>query len=247
MAGPTVEEFLANKYNWRTVSPIAENRADPHNNAAHNDHDVARKMRHAERENVKIFELTKTTPLADELKARINERIDDWKAKRKTGTQVHLTEVLPWVDEEHRRYFYATDGGRDGHIHALLVLHQLAPENGYQVKFMLEFPDAPSGTIESLNVYAMAAIVAKEPEVHSVTYGTGATDVVVGGRNMGKAKLKLLKKSYEIINKRLKLTNKTEFREKFGATLERVYVCYPWRGLGPGGIKTIVEFMQEEK
>jgi hypothetical protein len=28
--------------------------------------------------------------------------------------------------------------------------------------------------------------------------------------------------------------------------LDRVYVCYPWRGLGPAGIKAIVDFMQEE-
>ncbi|KFY16359.1 hypothetical protein V492_01401 [Pseudogymnoascus sp. VKM F-4246] len=246
MAGPAIEEFLGDKCNWRTLSPVAENRVDPHNNFASKDHDVARKIRHAERERVKNFEWPKTKPLKTELKTRVDQRIDEWKAKRKAGAQVHLTEIRPWIDEEHRRYFYAADGSRDGRVHALLVLHQLSPENGYQVKFLLEFPGAPSGTIESLNVFAMAAIVAQEPDVHSVTYGTGATDAVVGGRNMGKGKLKLLKKSYEIINKRLKLTNKTEFREKFGASLDRVYVCYPWRGLGPAGIKTIVDFMQEE-
>ncbi|KFY55186.1 hypothetical protein V496_07086 [Pseudogymnoascus sp. VKM F-4515 (FW-2607)] len=246
MAGPAVEEFLGDKCNWRTLSPVAENRVDPHNNFASKDHDIARKIRHAEREMVKNFEWPRTKPLPVDLKTRVNERIDEWKAKRKAGLQVHLTEIRPWIDEEHRRYFYAADGSRGGRIHALLVLHQLAPENGYQVKFLLEFPGAPSGTIESLNLFAMASIVAQEPDVHSVTYGTGATDVVVGGRNMGKGKLKLLKKSYEVINKRLKLTNKTEFREKFGASLDRVYVCYPWRGLGPAGIKTIVDFMQEE-
>lgn len=246
MAGPAIEEFLGDKCNWRTLSPVAENRVDPHNNFASKDHDIARKIRHAERERVKNFEWPKTKPLPVELKTRVNERIDEWKARRKAGAQVHLTEIRPWIDEEHRRFFYATDGSRNGRVHALLVLHQLAPENGYQVKFLLEFPGAPSGTIESLNMFAMAAIVAQEPDVHSITYGTGATDVVVGGRNMGKGKLKLLKKSYEIINKRLKLTNKTEFREKFGASLDRVYVCYPWRGLGPAGIKTIVDFMQED-
>jgi aspartyl-tRNA synthetase len=246
MVGPTIEEFLGDKCNWRTLSPIAENRADPHNNLVPKDRDIARKIRHAERQNVKNFEWVKSEPLPTELKARVNERIDEWKTSRDGGTQVHLTEVRPWIDEEHRRYFYATNGSRDGHIHALLVLHQLAPENGYQVKFSLEFPGAPSGTIESLNLFAMAAIVARDPEVHSITYGTGATDVLVGGRNLGKAKLKLLKKSYASINTRLKLTNKTQFREKLGASVERVYVCYPRRGLGPGGIKAIMDFMQEE-
>ncbi|KFY27476.1 hypothetical protein V493_03460 [Pseudogymnoascus sp. VKM F-4281 (FW-2241)] len=247
MAGPAIEEFLGVKCNWRTLSPVAENRVDPHNNFAAKDRDIARKMRHAEREGVKNFQWPKTTPLPDELKERINKRIDEWKARRKAGAQVHLTEIRPWIDEEHRRYFYAADGSRDGRVHALLVLHQLSPQNGYQVKFLLEFPGAPSGTIESLNMFAMAAIVTQEPDVKSITYGTGATDDVVGGRNMGKGKLKLLKRSYEMINKRLRLTNKTEFREKLGASKDRVYVCYPWRGLGPGGIKTIVDFMQEER
>ncbi|KFZ22686.1 hypothetical protein V502_02836 [Pseudogymnoascus sp. VKM F-4520 (FW-2644)] len=101
----------------------------------------------------------------------------------------------------------------------------VGPENGYQVKFSLEFPSAPSGTIESLNLFAMAAIVARDPEVHSITYGTGATGVLVGGRNLRKAKLKLLKNSYAVINTRLSLTNKTEYREKLGASVERVYAA----------------------
>lgn len=246
MAGPAIEEFLGDKCNWRTLSPVAENRVDPHNNFALKNHDLARKIRHAERERVKNFQWPRTKPLSDEFKEQVNQRINEWKERRKVGVQVHLTEIRPWIDEEHRRYFYAADGSRDGRVHGLLVLHQLAPQNGYQVKFSLEFPGAPSGTIESLNVFAMAAMVAQEPDLHSITYGTGATDDVVGGRNMGKGKLKLMKKTYEVLNRRLKLTNKTEFREKFGASLDRVYVCYPWRGLGPGGIKTIVDFMQEE-
>lgn len=245
MVGGTIEEYLGDKYNWRTLSPIAEQRADPRISPASKDHDVARKIRHAERQNIKTYEWLYTEPLPPDLTARIDDRIADWQAHRK-GAQVHLTEIRPWIDQEHRRYYYSGEGSKDGRVHALLVLHQLAPEHGYQVKFSLEFPGAPSGTIEALNAFAMAAIVAREPEVRGITYGTGATQKLVGGRNLGKNKLKVLKKSYHAINKRLKLTNKTDFREKLGAHEERVYVCYPRRGLGPLGIKAIVDFMQEE-
>jgi len=246
MIGDAIEEYLGDKYNWRTLSPIAEDRVDPRLNQALRDHDLARKIRHAEHEKVKNFEHAPTEPLPEDLVRRIDARIREWKKGRR-GTQVHLTEIMPWVDQAHRRYYYAASGNKDGRIEALVVLHQLAPEHGYQVKFSLEFPGAPSGTIESLNVFAMAAIVAREPEVRSMTYGTAATEDLVGGRNLGRAKVGMLKRSYETINGRLRLRGKREFREKLGAREERVYLAYPRGGLGAAGIKAILDFMQEQK
>jgi len=37
-----------------------------------------------------------------------------------------------------------------------------------------------------------------------------------GGRDLGKTKVRALKKAYEAINKQFKLTNKSEFRDKMG-------------------------------
>ena len=67
-----------------------------------------------------------------------------------------------------------------------------------------------------------------------------------GGRNLGKTKTKALRKAYEAINKQFKLTNKSEFREKMGVRNEPVYVCYPRGGLGAGGIRAIMGFLEEE-
>jgi hypothetical protein len=242
MADSSIEEYLGEKFNWRTLSTVAENRIDPRNNPALQDHELLRKVRHAEKEGVKNFDVPSTAPVPDPLRERIDSRIVDWKSNRK-GRQVHLTEIRPWIDQEHRRYFYAAEGSRDGKIHALVVLHQLSPQNGWQLKFSLEFPGAPSGTIESLNIFSMAAIAAEDKDVKTLTYGTGATAVLVGGRNIGKKKVAVLKKTYEAISKRLGLRNKSEWRERLGAKEERVYVCYPRRCMGPGGIKTILDFM----
>jgi nondiscriminating aspartyl-tRNA synthetase len=241
-----LEEYLGEKFLWRTLACIAEERADPRNNPAAKDKDLARKLRHAESEGVKEVEIPANEPVPDELKARIDARIQDWQTARKgRGSQVHLTEIRPWVDETHRRYFYSHTPSTNT-IHAIVVMHQLAPQNGYQVKFSNEFPGAPSGTIESLILHAMRSIAASDPDAKTVTFGTGAMPSLEGGRNMGKMRVKTLKKAYEAINKQFKLTNKSEFREKMGVKNEPAYVCYPRGGLGASGIRAIMGFLEEE-
>lgn len=241
-----LEEYVGEKYLWRTLDCCAEERADPRDNPASKDKDLARKIRHAESEGVKEVELPPNQPVPDDIKEKIDARIADWHAKRKNrGNQVHITEIRPWVDYEHRRYFYSHTPS-DGVIHAMVVMHQLSPQNGYQVKFQNEFPGAPSGTIESLILHAMRSVAASDPDVKMVTFGTGAMPMLKGGRNMGKMKVKTLTKAYDAINKQFKLTNKSEFREKMGVRNEAAYVCYPRGGLGAGGIKAIMNFLEEE-
>ncbi len=246
LVGPGIEEYLFEKFAWRTLSVAAEERADPRDNPAWKDNDIARKIRHAEKEGVKNIDVPLHESVSEDLKERIDARIRDWQRGRK-GKQVHITEIRPWIDQEHRRYFYAAQGNKDGRIHAFLVLHQLSPENGYQVKFSLEFPNAPSGTIESLTLHAMSAIVSQDPDTKSVSFGTGAMEDITGGRNIGKHRMTALKKTYEMINKSLTLTNKSEFRAKLGAKDERVFVAYPRGGLGMTGVKAILGFLGTEE
>ncbi|EDN95597.1 hypothetical protein SS1G_11475 [Sclerotinia sclerotiorum 1980 UF-70] len=243
IVGPRTEEYLGEKFGWRTLSPTAEERADPRNNPAARDNDLARKVRHAEKEGIKLQTLPFNEPVPDDFKEKVNARVADWQKNRK-GTQVHLTEIRPWVDEAHRKYFYAQ--GPDGTIHAINVLHQLSPENGYQVKFSLEFPNAPSGTVESLLLYSMKQLSAAEPDVKRITFGTGAQPHIEGGRNLGKHRIKALKKAYETIVKQARLLGKSEFREKMGAWNDAVYVAYPKGGLGAGGIRALMGFLEED-
>ncbi|KAL3423405.1 aspartyl-tRNA synthetase [Phlyctema vagabunda] len=243
IAGSEVEEYLGEKFAWRTLACAAEERADPRNNPAAKDSDLARKLRHAEKEGMKQIALPLNEPVPEDLQQKIDLRIQDWHNNRK-GAQIHLTKIRPWIDQEHRRYYYTQ--GTDGIIHAIVVLHQLSPVNGYQVKFSLEFPGAPSGTIESLILFAMKSITVVDPDTKQVTFGTGAMANLDGGRNMGKTKVKALKRTYETINKQFKLTNKSEFREKMGVVNHPVYVCYPKGGLGPSGIKALLGFLQED-
>lgn len=218
LCGSDAEDVLANKYDWRTFSVAAEQRLDPGNNPAGKDKDVERKIRHAEKEGVKIHDLALGEPVPKDVKEKIDQRIQDWLHGRK-GKQVHLTDVHPWQDIEHRQYHYSQT--KDGQICGLVILAQLSPDHGWQIKFSLDFPGAPSGAIEYLVMHALKAAAASGAT--SVTFGGGAMNKLVPGHNLRGARVKVLSKAYSAIATELKLTNKSEFREKLGAQEDPVF------------------------
>ncbi len=231
-----VEEILGGKLGWRTMSCVAEERVGPESTQT-----VMKKRRQAEEAGIRIHELGLGEEVPMDLRKKCDKRIEDWKASRQ-GTQVHITEVRPWIDLEHRRFVWAETA--DGDVAALVVLHQLSPEHGYQVKFALDFPGAPSGTIE----LAIASAIQKlaKTGVSSVTFGTGATTSLEIGRNIDKVRVKIIQHVYSSITQQLKLVQKSEFREKFGTLEDRVYICYPRLGLGVSGARTLIKFFEDE-
>ncbi|KAK8218215.1 aspartyl-tRNA synthetase [Phyllosticta capitalensis] len=241
LCGPDVEDVLATRFNWRTFSVAAEQRLDPTNNPAAHDHDLQRKIRHAEKEGVKIHDFPLGNPPPQEVRDKIDARVKDWLANRK-GKQVHLTDIHPWQDIEHRAYHYAVD--KDGTIAAFVAMAQLSPDHGWQVKYSLDFPGAPGGTIEYIVTHALKQLAAQGET--NVTFGGGASARFTPGHNMKKPRVKVLSKAYHAISQELKLTNKSEFREKLGAHEDPVYVCYPPHGLGPMGVKAILSFFEDE-
>lgn len=241
LCGNPVEEVLATKHNWRTFSVAAEQRLDPSHNKATHDSDVQRKIRHAEKEGVKIHDYLLGKPIPDEVKAKVDARVEDWIKNRK-GKQVHLTEIRPWQDMDHRQYHFAYD--KDGGICALTIMAQLSPEHGWQVKYSLDFPGATSGAIEAVVMHALKAVA--DDGTTSVTFGGGATSSFTPGHNLRGARVKMLSKAYHAIASELKLNQKTEFREKLGAEEDPVYVCYPPHGLGPSGVRAILSFFGDD-
>ena len=164
----------------------------------------------------------------------------DWLNNRK-GKQMHLTQLNAFTDEKHRLYFYATD--RNNEICALIVLAQLSIENGYQVKYALDFPGAPSGTIELMIHHAMQEVASIG--VTSVTFGSGALPELYVS-SMNKIQSTVLRQVYKSLAIRLKLLEKSDFRKKLGAEDDPVYICYPKKGLGVSGVRSILHFFQED-
>ena len=240
LAGSEVEEILSMKFNWRTFSVAAEQRVNPSDNPATRDIDVQRKVRRAEREGIKIIDIPIGTPVPNDVQTKIDARVEDWLKNRK-GKQVHLTDIHPWQDMEHRQYHYAVE--KEGNIAALVVLAQLSPDHGWQVKYSLDFPGAPGGTIEHLVLHSLKNLAVNG--VTNATFGGGAMANLVPGHNLKGAKIKVLSKAYHTIATELKLTKKSEFREKLGAYEDPTFVCYPPHGLGPMGAKAILNFFED--
>ena len=145
LASEDLERVLGEKHGWRTLTCVAEARVDTSNTAATDPQgNVARKLRHAEKEGVEITDIRAGELPTEEVRAEVDARIQDWLHARK-GKQVHLTDVDPWRDPDHRRYFIGRE--RTGRVCALVVLAQLAPRHGYQIKWALDFPGAPGGTV----------------------------------------------------------------------------------------------------
>ncbi|KAF2099831.1 aspartyl-tRNA synthetase [Rhizodiscina lignyota] len=241
LVGHDVEEVLTAKFNWRSFSVVSEQRLNPGNNPAMQDHEVQRKIKHAEREGIKIHDIPIGKPVPEDVRQKVDARVKDWISNRK-GKQVHLTDIHPWQDMEHRQYHYAID--KNGTVAALCILAQLSPDHGWQVKYSLDFPGAPSGTIEYIVTHALKYVA--DAGVTNVTFGGGASAKFTPGHNIKGTRVKVLSKAYHAIASELKLTAKTDFREKLGAQEDPVYITYPPHGLGPMGVKAILSFFEDD-
>jgi len=109
-------------------------------------------------------------------------------------------------------------------ICALVVLAQLAPAHGFQIKWALDFPGAPLGTIE----YILTHVIKKlgEVGVRSATFGAGSTGKLQRVDNIGGFRIMALEKTYNGLTHAFpSFSNKADFRTKFGVYPEPV--CSP--------------------
>ncbi|KAL4983519.1 hypothetical protein BDW68DRAFT_33561 [Aspergillus falconensis] len=240
LCSPEVETVLGEKLGWRSLSCIAEEVVEPSRNQAAMDGELARKIRRTENEGVKIVTLNQGEMVSESVREAIDKRIEDWKANRK-GTQVHLSDIHPWRDYEHRWYFYAVD--KEGTICAFVTLVLISPTYGMQVKYTFDFPGSPNGVIESLITHAIQT--AGRSGVKKLTFGAGATNTLTPGHNMHGAKMKMLQHTYDALAKQFHLVRKSEFRAKLGAEDEPLYIAYPPHGLGQKGIRAILHFFED--
>ena len=94
LGGHEMEEVLGAQLGWKTLTCAAEQRIHTDRNPADDDHDVARKIRHAEKEGVKIINLPEGEEPPPEIHEKIDKSIQDWLAGRK-GPQIHISEINP--------------------------------------------------------------------------------------------------------------------------------------------------------
>lgn len=233
-----IEEILGGRLNWCSLSCLAEERVeDSAKNPARNDPEIQKKVRHARKEGVKIQDYSLNEDVPEEVVRETDERIEDWRKNRK-GEQVHMTDVHPWRDMSHRVYYIARDSS--GKVCAMVVLHQLSPQHGWHIKWALDFPGAPNGTIEHVILHAL-----ENNAGNRMTFGASATSTLIAKHGLSKMTIKWLTKAYNSLAEHNRLTNKGEFRQKLGAVEDRVFICSPRHGLSPAGIQAIIGFFKQ--
>jgi hypothetical protein len=228
------QEVLSQELNWRSFSCTVEQRAQSS--------EAAKADTKSNKEAKGVFKVKQVTP--DEgFRQACDKRINEWKETRSgKGKQVHLTEIAPWEDMEHRQYFIAESSSSSDQsiIHTMVVLARLSPQHGYQVKWALDFPNSPNGAIEATVQNALASI----PD-SPVTFGVGVSEDFIPKAHMGKTRAKMMSRTYKGIVKSFGLDKKAGFREKFGVKGEEVYICFPQGGLKANEWGEVVKFFQE--
>ncbi|EPQ54212.1 aspartyl-tRNA synthetase [Gloeophyllum trabeum ATCC 11539] len=229
------ESYLTDSLGWSSVIAVANQKLNPAQADLEDDKNVRRKMHRMEREGLQVAEIQ--GEVDKETRDELEKKLEEWRASR-SGRQFHLTGVRPFDDMNHRLYYIARD--KEGRICALVVLAEIAAARGFQVKWALEFPGAPSGSIE----YTLSYVIKKmgEAGVQSATFGPGASQHLHSADNVSGVTMKILEKSYNGIASRFNLTNKSLFRTKFGVEEEPLYVCYPKGGIGLKGVKAILDY-----
>lgn len=127
LINPATEEVLGERLGWKSISCVAEERVDPTKHSAESDPEVAKKIRQAQNNGLKITDIDSKEPVPEAVKEKCNARVKDWLSNRK-GTQIHLSNIDLFRDEKHRRYFVAED--KEGTVCGIAVLAQVAPQRG---------------------------------------------------------------------------------------------------------------------
>jgi aspartyl-tRNA synthetase len=230
LVGEEVEHILGGRLDWSSLMCVVEQRVPKEGRAAAiRGGDIEKKLRKAEREDLHIDEYGFRDEIPQDVKAEVEKRIEDWKKSRE-GKQLHLTMVDPWQDEGHRAYYVTRS--KDKKIQCLVVLAQLSPANGFQIKWALDFPGAISGAIEYTIVHAVS-----EFGGDSFTFGASAAANFHTVHNLGGLRVRALSKTYAAISAAAGLGGKNDFRKKIGARDEPLYIAFPRHGLRHGGVR----------
>ncbi|KAK8854502.1 hypothetical protein IAR55_003241 [Kwoniella newhampshirensis] len=162
-----------------------------------------------------VFKVKEVDALDGKFQRRCHARIEEWKAARNTkGKQVYLTEIVPWRDTGHRRYFVAesapsahanadankkskpngnpTSSSDQPKINTLVVLTRLSPSKGYQLKWALDFPQSAHEAIEAA-VQAALSAVPDEP----VTFGAAVSESFIAKHGIGGFRARFMERTYK--------------------------------------------------
>ncbi|KAI6104886.1 hypothetical protein EDD16DRAFT_245205 [Pisolithus croceorrhizus] len=205
--------------------------------------DLKKNLRRAAKANIEVVRINHEE-WTQEMRSEIEAGIEEWKSHRK-GLQLAATSFDPWLDFDNREYWVARKSGK------LVGILILTPVNhSYVIKNCVSFPDAPKGTSERLIHDALQDLhdeLEKEGREGSisVTFNISAAGDLEPTRNISGWKFTWLSQTYRNVSKGANLLQRSDFRSKFDATKEPMFVCYPTEdGFGLDGIETLLKLLR---
>lgn len=238
--------LAADPFNYVVVSCSKEDYLDP--TVAHDpsllDKRVRTKINKAERAGLVIWEESAHMP-DQKWQDQAEEGMQAWQANRK-GLQIHVTDLQPWRDVEHRRYFYGRakpEGKPDGEEKLVGMVVLTRAHDGWVVKWALEFPYAPKGTSEGMIMHVIETL--NKEGHHQLSFGAsgGELKAISGIKGLS---FQTLSKTYNGIANAFRLHNKSDFRAKFNAASSPLYIAYAKDSLGMKGIDAILTALKQE-
>ncbi|THH04884.1 hypothetical protein EW145_g5201 [Phellinidium pouzarii] len=210
-----VERVLTERHSWRAIMCVQEDALDPTRANPEQNKEVRKHIRKAQRAGCTIVEEDGVP--SDEIQREIDSLIEEWKENRK-GTQVHTTDVKPWRDIAHRKYFYSRDA--EGKIVGFLFLAKIA--DGWAIKDSIQVRSAPKSLTEWLIASAIHSLADKGERY--LTFGPTPAPNIQSAENsqIPSSSFKFLSKTYTGIERSF-LGNKREFRKKFEVEGEPIF------------------------
>ncbi|TDL20925.1 hypothetical protein BD410DRAFT_790274 [Rickenella mellea] len=230
-----LEKLLCTELEWRSVWCVQEDGLDPTKANPEGNKEVRKHIRSAQAKGCEIIEEDGEPP--EEVKKEIDIVIKEWREGRR-GVQVHTTNVEPWRDFEHRRYFYARDA--EGKVVGFLFLAKIA--DGWAIKDSLQINGAPKNLTEWLITSAIHSLASTDE--HFLTFGPTPAEKLTPSSNINGTSVKFLSKTYSGIERTF-LGNKRAFRDKFEVRGEPIFVCFPPHGLGRHGISALMKVLTD--
>ncbi|KAG6330798.1 hypothetical protein ID866_8290 [Astraeus odoratus] len=222
-----LEDILGNM-GWSTVSCVNEDVMDPEHvleltsEADKGGHgsmvkDLKKNLRRAERADVTVTKVPREE-WTDELRKEVEEGIAAWKAQRKG---VQLAAVV-----------------------GVLILTPAGDSS--IIKNCASFPDAPKGTSERLIHSVLQDVHDEHGQGRApVTFNLSAAGDLEPTRNISGWKFTWLRNTYRNVSKGANLLQRSNFRSKFDASQEPMFVCYPTEdGFGLEGVETLLRMLR---
>ncbi|KAI6046325.1 hypothetical protein EDC04DRAFT_2558186 [Pisolithus marmoratus] len=205
--------------------------------------DLKKNLRRAAKANIEVVRIDHEEWTQD-LRDEVDAGIEAWKRNRK-GLQLAATSFDPWLDFRNRIYWVAK---KDGKLVGILILTPAG--DSYVIKNSVSFPDAPKGTSERLIHGVLQDLHAKHEREGkggsvSVTFNISAAGGLEPARNISGWKFTWLSQTYRNVSKGANLLQRSDFRSKFDASKEPMFVCYPTEdGFGLDGIETLLKLLR---